>query len=73
MANKTGTQDATYNVVSVLYHALQGADLYDQYCDDAQQDQKLSQFFRNAQQQQKQIAEQAKDLLAERLGEKQMR
>lgn len=73
MASKTGTQDATYNVVSVLYHALQGADLYDQYCDDAQQDQQLSQFFRNAQQQQKQIAEQAKDLLAERLGEKQMR
>lgn len=35
MADTTGTKDATYNLVSVLYHALQGADLYEQYASDA--------------------------------------
>jgi hypothetical protein len=29
MADNTGTSNSTYNLVSVLYHALQGADLYD--------------------------------------------
>ena len=65
---QTGTHDATYDVVSVLYHALQGAELYDRYCDDAQEDQELQQFFQTAQQQQRQIADQAKRLLAQRLG-----
>lgn len=66
---QTGTTDATYDVVSVLYHALQGADLYARYCDDAEQeDKELVQFFQNAQQQQRQIADQAKRLLAQRLG-----
>lgn len=32
----TGTQDVTYNLVSILYHALQGAETYDQYIQDAQ-------------------------------------
>lgn len=66
---ETGTEDATYNVVSVLYHALQGAELYGRYCDDAErQDEELVQFFESAQQQQRQIADQAKRLLAQRLG-----
>ena len=32
----TGTRDEHYNVVSVLYHALQGADTCDQYALDAE-------------------------------------
>ena len=42
----TGTRDATYDVVSILYHALQGAETYQQYIQDAEQrgDQELGQF-----------------------------
>ena len=31
MASGTGTSNPTYNLVSVLYHALQGAELYQKY------------------------------------------
>lgn len=34
----TGTRDETYDLVSILYHALQGAETYDQYIQDAQGD-----------------------------------
>jgi hypothetical protein len=66
----TGTRDVTYNLVSVLYHALQGAETYDQYISDAEQrgDQDLAQFFRKAKEEDRQRADQAKQLLASRLG-----
>jgi len=67
MADNTGTNNATYNLVSVLYHALQGADLYEKYTSDAGGDQDLASFFREAQQQEKQRADRAKRLLAQRL------
>ncbi len=67
MADTTGTKDATYNLVSVLYHSLQGADLYEQYSSDAGGDQDLVSFFREVQQQEKQRADRAKQLLAKRL------
>jgi hypothetical protein len=67
MANKTGTNDPTYDLVSVLYHALQGADLYVQYASDAGSDQELAAFFQEVQQQEKQRADRAKQLLAKRL------
>jgi rubrerythrin len=67
MAATTGTKDATYNLVSVLYHALQGADLYEQYANDAGSDQDIANFFREVQQQEKQRADRAKQLLAKRL------
>ena len=54
MADNTGTNNATYNLVSVLYHALQGADLYEKYANDAGGDQDLADFFREVQQQEKQ-------------------
>jgi rubrerythrin len=66
MAATTGTKDATYNLVSVLYHALQGADLYEQYANDAGSDQDIANFFREVQQQEKQRADRAKQLLAKR-------
>ena len=34
----TGTRDETYNLVSVLYHALQGAQTTMQYVQDAEQE-----------------------------------
>jgi hypothetical protein len=66
MAN-TGSDNPTYNLVSVLYHALQGADLYETYAKDAGSDQELATFFREVQQQERQRAERAKKLLATRL------
>ncbi|HZA94330.1 MAG TPA: hypothetical protein VE420_17030 [Gemmatimonadales bacterium] len=67
MASGTGTKDATYNLVSVLYHALQGAETYAQYATDAGSDQDLASFFREVQQQEQQRADRAKQLLAQRL------
>ena len=66
----TGTRDETYDVVSILYHALQGAETYQQYVQDAEQrgDQELGQFFREVQEEEKRRAERAKQLLAKRLG-----
>jgi hypothetical protein len=67
MANSTGTSNPEYNLVSVLYHALQGAELYEKYASDAGGDQDLASFFREVQQQEQQRAERAKQLLATRL------
>ena len=67
MASGTGTSNPTYNLVSVLYHALQGAELYQKYASDAGGDQELASFFREVQQQEQQRADRARQLLATRL------
>ena len=67
MADNTGASNPEYNLISVLYHALQGADLYQKYASDAGSDQDLANFFREVQQQEKQWADRAKQLLAKRL------
>lgn len=64
---QTGTKDETYNLISVLYHALQGAETIQTYKGDASGDQQLSQFFDQAQQQYRQLADQAKQLLGSKL------
>ena len=65
----TGTRDETYDLVSVLYHALQGAETAQQYIQDATQagDEELVQFFREAQDWQRHLATQAKAVLKQRL------
>jgi rubrerythrin len=65
----TGTADPTYDVISILYHALQGAETYTKYAQDAERagDRELAQFFREVQQQETQCADRAKQLLARRL------
>jgi rubrerythrin len=65
----TGTTDITYNLVSILYHALQGAETYDQYISDAEQknDKDLAQFFRDTKEENQRRADRAKQLLAQRL------
>jgi hypothetical protein len=67
--HKTGTSNAAYDLVSVLYHALQGAETYDRYIADAQQrgDDELARFMRDVQDKDRAIAEQAKRLLKQRL------
>ena len=61
----TGTKDEHYNLISVLYHALQGADNCDHYALDAEAtgDERLGAFFREAQAAQVQIAQRGKELL----------
>ncbi len=69
----TGTQDIHYNLVSILYHALQGAETYDQYIKDAEQggNQDLAQFFREVKEENKKRAERAKQLLGQQLSQSQ--
>jgi hypothetical protein len=61
----TGTRDEHYNLVSVLYHALHGAENCDRYAADAEisGDENLAAFFREAQAMQTAMAERAKGLL----------
>jgi rubrerythrin len=67
----TGTRDVTYNLVSILYHALHGAETYDQYIQDAEQDgdRDLAQFLREVKNQNEQRADRAKQLLAQRVNQ----
>lgn len=65
------TQDQVYGLVSVLYHALQGAQACEQYVGDAEQagDEDLVKFFEECRDQQHERAARAKQLLVERAGE----
>ncbi len=58
----TGTRDEHYNLISILYHALHGAENCEVYATDAEAagDTDLAAFFRNAQATRRQLAEQAK-------------
>jgi len=66
---ETGTRDITYNLISVAYHALQGAETYEVYSRDAHEvnDTELAEFFVKAQEQNRQIADEAKMLLQARI------
>jgi len=61
----TGTRDEHYNLISVLYHALQGAENCETYTLDAEAADKdeLAAFFREAQSTQRGLAERAKGFL----------
>jgi hypothetical protein len=61
----TGTRDEHYNLISVLYHALHGAENCDRYAADAEisGDESLAAFFREAQAMQTELAERAKEML----------
>jgi hypothetical protein len=65
-----GTRDTTYDPISVVSHALQGAETYPTDVRDAETagDGELAAFFREAQQQNQQVAARAKELLGQRMG-----
>ena len=67
----TGLQDKTYNLVSVLYHALQGGETCMQYMQDAEHDgdEELVKFFHEVQNCQRHLAGRAKEMLKQRLGQ----
>lgn len=66
----SGERDEHYNLISVLYHGLQGADQCAVYANDAEEagDEELAEFLRDCGRQQAQFAKQAKQLLLQRLG-----
>jgi hypothetical protein len=64
----TGTSDELYNLVSVLYHALQGAETIGKYIDDVD-DERLAGEFREFHKRYCETAERAKALLRERLAQ----
>jgi hypothetical protein len=68
----TGTRDVHYNLISVLYHTLQGAETAMQYVSDAEEsgDDELVRFFREVQEEDRRRAERAKMLLGQRLSQK---
>ena len=61
----TGTRDEHYNLISVLYHALHGADNCTTYAFDAEAagDERLAAFFHEAGVMQAQLADRAKGML----------
>lgn len=61
------TEDQVYGLVSVLYHALQGAQACDQYIADAELagDDDLASFFMDCRDEQKERAAVAKQLLVQ--------
>jgi hypothetical protein len=61
----TGTRDEHYDLISVLYHALHGAENCDRYASDAEVagNERVAAFFREAQVVQTQLAERAKAML----------
>ena len=66
----TGTRDIVYNLVSTIYHTLQGAETEATYIADAQQegDQELVQFFTDLKAENQRRADRAKELLTRYLG-----
>lgn len=62
----TGTRDIVYNLVSTIYHTLQGAETEATYIADAQQegDEELVQFFTDIKNENQKRADRAKQLLA---------
>jgi hypothetical protein len=71
----TGTRNITYNLISVVYHALQGAETTALYIADAEQEknEELAQFFRESKDEYQKRAERAKQLLITHLGSQQGR
>jgi hypothetical protein len=68
------TPDTTYNLVSVMYHTLQGCQAYEKYAQDAEQagQQEIAQFFRDTGREFERCAERGQQLLAQCLTQGQM-
>lgn len=66
----TGTRDIVYDLISIIYHALQGAETYGMYVTDAEEvgDTELANFFQEVQDEERRRADRAKQFLAARLG-----
>ena len=61
-SQQTGTRNETYNVIAILYHALQGAENCQTYLQDAD-DGQIRDFVQQALQTQRQLADRGKEVL----------
>lgn len=68
------TPDTTYNLISVMYHTLQGCQTYEQYAQDAEQagQQDVAQYFRDTGRELERCAQRGQQLLAQCLQKGQM-
>jgi rubrerythrin len=75
MSSTTGVSNPTFNLVSILYHALQAAQTYDTYIQDAERhgDTNLAQFLRQIQTEDRNRAQYCMQLLAQRASQGAMR
>jgi hypothetical protein len=64
-SSHTPADDIVYNLVSIQYHALQAADLYAKYLEDAHEHEDVAAFIRECQQQDNQRAIRCHELLRE--------
>ncbi len=62
------TDDIFYDLVSIQYHALQGAELYEKYLEDAHDHEDVAEFIREVQEQDRQRAIRCHELLGELSG-----
>jgi hypothetical protein len=60
----TGASDLVYDLVSIQYHALKGAQVYDQFLKDASSNDDVRQFIEQVREQDNQRAQKAHELLA---------
>lgn len=61
----TPADDIVYDLVSIQYHALQAAELYDKYAEDAEGHDEVQAFIRECQEQDAQRAIRCHELLRE--------
>ncbi|HJU24342.1 MAG TPA: hypothetical protein VJ891_17695 [Casimicrobiaceae bacterium] len=68
------TPDITYDLISVMYHALQGCQAYEKYAQDAEHagQQDVAQFFRDTGREFERCAQRGQQLLAQCLTQGQM-
>jgi hypothetical protein len=62
------TDDIFYDLVSIQYHALRGAELYEKYLQDAHDHEDVAAFIREVQEQDRQRAVKCHELLGELSG-----
>ncbi len=62
------TDDIFYDLVSIQYHALQGAEVYDKFLEDAHDHEDVAEFIREVRDQDRQRAVRCHQLLGELSG-----
>lgn len=67
-SSHTPADDIVYDLVSIQYHALQAADLYEKYIQDAHEHEEVVQFIRQCQEQDNERAMRCHQLLGQLTG-----
>ncbi len=67
---ETGASNVEYDLISVLYHELQGNETLTRYEQDAREsgDHEVAQFFHELREHNKQFVERGRNLLTKRIG-----